>query len=78
LPVTSAVSAPSYARQEAILSRSGTVAARRNLIAEPEGPASISRTVAFAVWTGVTRDTRPNCDIRQRGAKLLLEPGAAI
>jgi hypothetical protein len=30
-----------------------------DLIAEPEGPSFISRTVTTAVWTGDARDTRP-------------------
>ena len=34
----------------------------RFLIAEPEGPSFISRTVAHAVWTGDARDTRPEPD----------------
>jgi hypothetical protein len=35
-----------------------------DLIAEPEGPSFISRTVTqTAVWTGVTRDTRPEADL---------------
>jgi hypothetical protein len=39
------------------------VAWDQHLIAELEGPSSISRTVRFAVWTGVTRDTRPIRDM---------------
>jgi hypothetical protein len=39
------------------------VAWDRFLIAEPEGPSFISRTVAHAVWTGDARDTRPISDM---------------
>jgi hypothetical protein len=51
------------------------VAWDRFLIAEPEGPSFISRTVAHAVWTGNARDTRPIGDIDrfeilQRGSRL--------
>jgi hypothetical protein len=45
-----------------------------DLIADPEGPSFISRTVTYRRWTGDTRDTRPNSDLALRKAFIVLAP----